>query len=78
MTEDQKAQATKIRDEMKAALDKNDIETLKAKVDELEKAAAYAQQYASQAQQQQASASTDTSSAPKDDNVVDADFTEKK
>ncbi|MDY5248974.1 MAG: molecular chaperone DnaK [Bacilli bacterium] len=77
MTEDQKAQATKIRDEMKAALDKNDIETLKAKVDELEKAAAYAQQYASQAQQQ-ASASTDTSSAPKDDNVVDADFTEKK
>ena len=59
MTEDQKAQATKIRDEMKAALDKNDIETLKAKVDELEKAAAYAQQYASQAQQQQASASTD-------------------
>ena len=78
MTEDQKAQATKIRDEMKAALDKNDIETLKTKVDELEKAAAYAQQYASQAQQQQASASTDTSSAPKDDNVVDADFTEKK
>ena len=78
MTEDQKAQATKIRDEMKAALDKNDIETLKAKVDELEKAAAYAQQYASQAQQQQASASNDTSSAPKDDNVVDADFTEKK
>ena len=78
MTEDQKAQATKIRDEMKAALDKNDIETLKAKVDELEKAAAYAQQYASQAQQQQANASTDTSSAPKDDNVVDADFTEKK
>ena len=78
MTEDQKAQATKIRDEMKAALDKNDIETLKAKVDELEKAAAYAQQYASQAQQQQASASTDTSSTPKDDNVVDADFTEKK
>ncbi len=77
MTEDQKAQATKIRDEMKAALDKNDIETLKAKVDELEKAAAYAQQYASQAQQQ-AGASTDTSSAPKDDNVVDADFTEKK
>ena len=78
MTEDQKAQATKIRDEMKAALDKNDIETLKAKVDELEKAAAYAQQYASQAQQQQAGASTDTSSAPKDDNVVDADSTEKK
>ena len=78
MTEDQKAQATKIRDEMKAALDKNDIETLKAKVDELEKAAAYAQQYASQAQQQQASASTDASSSPKDDNVVDADFTEKK
>ena len=78
MSEDQKAQATKIRDEMKAALDKNDIETLKAKVDELEKAAAYAQQYASQAQQQQASASTDASSSPKDDNVVDADFTEKK
>ena len=67
-----KAEAKKIRDEMKEALDKNDIATLKSKIDELERQAAYAQQAA----QPQPEASS--SSEKKDDNVVDADFTEKK
>lgn len=73
-----KAEAKKIRDEMKEALDKNDIATLKSKIDELERQAAYAQQAAQQQTQAQPQPDASTSSEKKDDNVVDADFTEKK
>lgn len=73
-----KAEAKKIRDEMKEALDKNDIATLKSKIDELERQAAYAQQAAQQQTQAQAQPEASSSSEKKDDNVVDADFTEKK
>ena len=74
MSEDQKKQTQQIRDELKTALDNNDIETLKNKMNQLEQAAAMAQQY-----QQQANANPQsTTSENKDDNVVDADFTEKK
>ena len=73
-----KAEAKKIRDEMKEALDKNDIATLKSKIDELERQAAYAQQAAQQQTQAQPQQEASTSSEKKDDNVVDADFTEKK
>ncbi len=73
-----KAEAKKIRDEMKEALDKNDIATLKSKIDELERQAAYAQQTAQQQTQAQPQPEASSSSEKKDDNVVDADFTEKK
>ena len=73
-----KAEAKKIRDEMKEALDKNDIATLKSKTDELERQAAYAQQAAQQQTQAQPQPDASTSSEKKDDNVVDADFTEKE
>lgn len=73
-----KAEAKKIRDEMKEALDKNDIATLKSKIDELERQAAYAQQAAQQQTQAQHQPEASSSSEKKDDNVVDADFTEKK
>lgn len=73
-----KAEAKKIRDEMKEALDKNDIATLKSKIDELERQAAYAQQAAQQQAQAQPQPEASSSSEKKDDNVVDADFTEKK
>ena len=73
-----KAEAKKIRDEMKEALDKNDIATLKSKIDELERQAAYAQQAAQQQTQAQPQPDASSSSEKKDDNVVDADFTEKK
>lgn len=73
-----KAEAKKIRDEMKEALDKNDIATLKSKIDELERQAAYAQQAAQQQTQAQPQPEAYSSSEKKDDNVVDADFTEKK
>ena len=73
-----KAEAKKIRDEMKEALDKNDIATLKSKIDELERQATYAQQAAQQQTQAQPQPEASSSSEKKDDNVVDADFTEKK
>ncbi len=67
----QKAQAQALRDELKQALDNNDIATLEAKMDELERAA---QQMASYAYQQQQNQNSQNSS---DDDVVDADFQEK-
>ncbi|WP_027090240.1 molecular chaperone DnaK [Thomasclavelia saccharogumia] len=72
----QKESAQKLKDELKTALDNNDMATLEAKMSELEQ---MAQQMASYAYQQQNGASgTNTSSTnSQDDNVVDADFEEK-
>ena len=80
MDANQKEQTQKLRDELKEALDKNDIATLKDKMGQLEQAAAYAQQY--QQQQGQAGAGSDTQSSSTDtnssnDDVIDADFTDK-
>lgn len=75
-----KDEALKMKEEIKSLLEKNDIEALKTKMNDLERAAAAAQQAAEQGKQQQASApqpEESTESAKKDDNVVDADFTEK-
>ena len=87
----QKEETQKLRDELKTALDNNDVTTLKSKIDDLEKAAAYMQQAqtnagtsASGAQGQSftdnASSNSENSndSSRKDDDVVDADFTDKK
>lgn len=72
--EKQKEEATKLRDELKSALDNNDLDTLEARMNELEQ---MAQQMASYAyQQQQGQNPTDTNSGGADD-VVDADFEEK-
>ena len=76
ISEEQKKETQTIRDELKTALDNNDIETLKNKMNQLEQAAAMAQQY--QQAQGNPSADNSQSSKPNDDNVVDADFTEKK
>ncbi|HKL72700.1 MAG TPA: molecular chaperone DnaK [Candidatus Onthovivens sp.] len=81
--EKQKEETQKLRDELKTALDNNDIETLKSKIGDLEKAAAFMQN--AQAQQQEApvndNAGSDTNSAEnnsaKNDDVIDADFTDK-
>ena len=83
----EKEQTEKLRDEIQAALNNNDMNTLKSRIDDLEKAAAYMQQQ--QASQQanggaQEQSYTDNSSSnssnysPKDDDVIDADFTDKK
>lgn len=72
----QKDQTQKLRDELKTALDNNDIETLKSRLHELEQAAAYMQgaQGGSTSASGQASDSTPGTNP---DDVVDADFTKK-
>lgn len=79
VTEEQKAEVKKLRDELQEAIDKNDTESLKTKLDALEKAANDMAQamYQSQAGQQ-ATGDTSGNSTSANDDVVDADFQEKK
>ena len=79
----QKEETQKLRDELKTALDNNDMNTLRAKINDLEKAAEFMQQQAAQqgsnpnpgnASQEQTHQST--SNSKKDDDVIDADFTD--
>ena len=72
----QKEQTQKLRDELKTALDNNDIETLKNKLDELEKAAAYMQQ-AQAGNPNPGAQASDQPMGSNPDDVVDADFTNK-
>ncbi|MFV0552728.1 MAG: molecular chaperone DnaK [Anaerorhabdus sp.] len=77
VTEQQKEEVKKLRDELQKAIDDNDIETLKTKMSELEKAA---NDMAQAMYQQQANANPQDNAgagAANDDNVVDADFKEK-
>ena len=74
----QKSQATALRDELKKALDDNDMATLEAKMSELEQMAQQMAAYQYQQQSQGANPTGNTSNtATNDDDVVDADFTEK-
>ena len=78
VTEDQKNQVKALRDELQKAIDNNDYDTLKTKLDELEKAA----QAMSEAMYQQQAASNmgsnpDSNPGSNADDVVDADFTKK-
>ena len=68
----QKEQTQKLRDELKTALDNNDIETLRSRISELEKAAEMMAQTPMGGQSQQASEGNQTA-----DDVVDADSTPK-
>jgi molecular chaperone DnaK len=90
----QKQQTEELRNKLKTALDNNDIETLRSKIDELEKAAAFMQQQQQQAggaqgnpfQGQQGGfggqantgSQESSGSSNKDDDVIDADFTDSK
>ena len=69
----QKQQTEKLRDELKTALENNDIETMKSRLSELEQAAAYMQGA------QSAPHGGDDNSTPgtNPDDIVDADFTKK-
>ncbi|MGI6714378.1 MAG: molecular chaperone DnaK [Bacilli bacterium] len=70
----QKEEVTKLRDELKTAIDNNDMDTLRSKISDLEKAAEMMANMQAKAQD------VDTSSGgeSKSDDVVDADFTEEK
>jgi molecular chaperone DnaK len=71
---EQKAEVERLRDELQQAINNNDIDTLKAKIDALEQAAHQMSEAMYKQQDEQQSQQTDE---PKDDNVVDADFKEK-
>ena len=74
----QKSQATALRDELKKALDDNDMATLESKMSELEQMAQQMAAYQYQQQSQGANPTGNASNtATNDDDVVDADFTEK-
>jgi molecular chaperone DnaK len=87
----QKEETEKLRNELKTALDNNDINTLRQKIGDLEKAAAFMQQQQAnggaygnpQGSAQQdfnqggAQQGQNDSSFKKDDDVIDADFTDK-
>ncbi len=70
----QKEQTQKLRDELKTALDNNDIETLKKRINELEQAAAYMQQAQAAGN---AGAANESTPGSNPDDVVDADFSDK-
>jgi len=74
MTQEQKDETIKLRDEVKDLLAKNDYTNLKSKLDEIERAMAAAQQYMNQQAQQQANNDQGSS----DQDVVDADYKEKQ
>ena len=72
----QKEETQKLRDDLQKSLDENDMAAVKEKLDALEKAA---QAASAQMYQQQASQGADTNTGKNnDDNVVDAEFEEKK
>ena len=71
ITDEQRKEVEALRDELQTALDNNDTDVLKEKLDALEQAA---QAMAQQMYQQQEGASAGTNA---DDDVVDADFEEK-
>lgn len=79
----QKEEITNLRNQLKEAVDKNDFDTLRSRINELEQAAQIlAQQQAQQSTQQTGPSACDsgkqnTASNDKDD-VIDADFTDKK
>ena len=77
VTAEQKSQVKALRDELQKAIDDNDYDTLRNKLDELEKASqAMAEAMYQQQAQQQASSNNEQTTGNNDD-VVDADFETK-
>ena len=71
----QKEETQKLRDDLQKSLDDNDMEAVKTKLDALEKAA---QAASAQMYQQQHTSEGNPGAGGQDDNVVDAEFEEKK
>ena len=79
--QNQKDQTIKLRDELKEALDKNDMDTLRNKISDLERAAEYMAQAQGNPSASQTTTNTSDSSnqnTEAKDDVIDADFTDKK
>lgn len=91
MDQKQKEETEKLRDELRDALNNNNIDVLRNKIGELEKAAAYMQQaqaaqqgnsnnsqpFEESASQNNEQSSDNNTESKKDDDVIDADFTDK-
>lgn len=84
VTDQQKEEVKKLRDELQKCIDNNDMEGLKTKMDELEKAANDMAQSMYQSEQAQGApegaqgADANANTGKNGDDVVDADFKEKK
>ncbi|WP_442595035.1 molecular chaperone DnaK [Neobacillus sp. D3-1R] len=72
------AQANEAKDALKAAIEKNDLEEIRSKKDALQEIVQNLTVKLYEQAQQQAGAAQGGQSAPKDDNVVDAEFEEVK
>ncbi len=79
VSDDQKKEVQKLRDELQKAIDNNDYDTLRTKLSELEKAAQSMAEamYKAQAENGAQSGNENTSTSNNDDNVVDAEFKPK-
>ena len=74
----QKDEVKKLRDELQTALDNDDMDTLQSKIDQLEQAAQQMSEAMYQQAQQEAQAEpSQDQQASQDDDVLDAEFTEK-
>lgn len=78
LDEQTKASVTKIRDEIKADLDKNDLNAVRAKIAQLQQAAAQAYQAQSQANANASSANAGGNTTENNTEYTDATFEEKK
>ncbi len=79
VTQQQKDEVKKLRDELQAAIDQNDMASLKTRLETLENAMnTLSQSMYQNAANTQNSANNTGSQSKNDDNVVDADFKEKK
>ena len=74
----QKEETQKLRDDLQKSLDENDMDAVKEKLEALEKAAQAASAQMYQQQSADPNAGAGANNANYDDNVVDAEFEEKK
>ncbi|MCR0193618.1 molecular chaperone DnaK [[Clostridium] innocuum] len=74
----QKEETQKLRDDLQKSLDENDMDAVKKKLEALEKAAQAASAQMYQQQSADPNAGAGANNANNDDNVVDAEFEEKK
>ena len=74
----QKEETQKLRDDLQKSLDENDMDAVKEKLEALEKAAQAASAQTEQWQSADPNAGAGANNANNDDNVVDAEFEEKK
>ncbi|TXT16459.1 MAG: molecular chaperone DnaK [Erysipelotrichaceae bacterium] len=79
MDPNQKAEVIKLKEELQQAIKDNNIDLLRTKLDELEKAAQAMSEamYKQADEQNQGQDQTQNDQGPQDDNVVDAEFKEK-